>query len=217
MHRLFAIALIAVSGIAASPFQPEHQMASIHEIKRAAERAAALTRQLLAFGRAQKLERSIVDLNVVITDITTMFTRLLGADIELVAEPAGEPVTIETDRTQLEQAFLNLAVNARDAMPKGGRFTMSVWAGEDAAGTTSAVLKVSDTGTGISSDAQPHIFEPFYTTKDVGQGSGLGLAMVYGFVEQSGGRIRFETSAGRGTAFELTFPLASPAHSTAGA
>jgi signal transduction histidine kinase len=187
-------------------------MASIHEIKRAAERAASLTRQMLAFSRGQKLERSIVDLNVVITEITSMFMRLLGGDIEVVAQPADGPVTVMTDRAQLEQALLNLAVNARDAMPDGGRLTMTVSRAEDKAGQATGVLKVKDTGTGITTDAQPHIFEPFFTTKDVGQGSGLGLSMVYGFVENSGGTIRFDTAPGSGTTFEIAFSLTKQEH-----
>jgi signal transduction histidine kinase len=191
------------------------QMASIHEIKRAAERAAGLTRQMLAFSRGQKLERSIVDLNLVITEITSMFMRLLGGDIEVVAQPAAGPVTVMTDRAQLEQALLNLAVNARDAMPDGGRLTMTVSRAEDKAGQATGVLKVKDTGTGITTDARPHIFEPFFTTKDVGQGSGLGLSMVYGFVENSGGTIRFDTAPGGGTTFEIAFPLTTQEHRAA--
>ena len=185
------------------------QLASVHEIRKAAERAASLTRQLLAFGRVQKLESSIVDLNVVVTGMREMFTRLLGGGIEVVAQPADAPVTITTDRPQLEQALLNLAVNARDAMPDGGRFTMAVSRREDAAGQATGVLTIGDTGSGIAVEAQPHVFEPFFTTKDVGQGSGLGLSMVYGFVQQSGGTIRFESTVGTGTLFEMAFPLAA--------
>ena len=187
------------------------QAASISEIQRAAERAARLTRQLLAFGRRQKLDVSVVDLNVVVSDMTTLFGRVLGGDIQVDAEPANGPVTIMTDRAQLEQALLNLAVNARDAMPEGGTLRVSVASRQDGAGRMVGVLSVADTGSGIPADAQPHIFEPFFTTKDVGQGSGLGLAMVYGFVQQAGGTIHFSTAVGQGTTFELSFPLAPQA------
>jgi signal transduction histidine kinase len=193
------------------------QMASIKEIQRAAERAAELTRQLLAFGRRSPLQPAVVDLNVVITEIRAMFTRLLGGDIEVVATPADSPVTVMTDRAQLEQALLNLAVNARDAMPNGGRLTMGVARGQSAAGRPTGLLMVGDTGSGIPEDAQAHVFEPFFTTKDVGQGSGLGLSMVYGFMEQSGGTVRFETVVDHGTTFELAFPLAAPAPIVRGA
>src|SRR5260221_6126368 len=184
---------------------------SVVEIQHAAERAAGLTRQLLAFGRRQKLEPASVDLNVVARDMVTLLARVLGGDIEVPADTGTEPVTVATDRAQLEQAVLNLAVNARDAMPDGGRLVMSVTKGQAADGRLAGVLRVADTGTGIAPEVRPHIFDPFFTTKDVGQGSGLGLAMVYGFVQQSGGTIELDSTIGVGTTFELTFPLA-PAH-----
>ncbi len=184
---------------------------SVVEIQHAAERAAGLTRQLLAFGRRQKLEPASVDLNVVARDMVTLLARVLGGDIEVRADTGTEPVTVATDRAQLEQAVLNLAVNARDAMPDGGRLVMSVTKGQAADGRLAGVLRVADTGTGIAPEVRPHIFDPFFTTKDVGQGSGLGLAMVYGFVQQSGGTIELDSTIGVGTTFELTFPLA-PAH-----
>jgi signal transduction histidine kinase len=186
----------------------EDLLESVTEIRKAAERAASVTRQLLAFGRRQWLEISAVDLNDVIGSMTTLLKRVLGGDIEVRAEPAPAPVVVTIDRGQLEQALLNLAVNARDAMPGGGRLSLSA-AVEWRDGADVAVLRVRDTGTGIPADVQPHVFEPFYTTKDVGQGSGLGLAMVYGFVRQTGGTIHFDTAEGRGTTFELTFPLAA--------
>jgi signal transduction histidine kinase len=187
------------------------QMAAVHEIKNAAERAATLTRQLLAFGRRQRLESTTVDLNAVVHDMQALFTRVLGGAIDVVAEPADGPVTVITDHAQLEQALLNLAVNARDAMPDGGKLTMSVAHGRNGAGEATGLIRVTDTGSGIPPEAQPHIFDPFYTTKDVGQGSGLGLAMVHGFVEQSGGTVRFETTVGQGTTFELAFPVVARA------
>ncbi|HEX9365019.1 MAG TPA: ATP-binding protein, partial [Vicinamibacterales bacterium] len=144
-------------------------------------------------------------------DMVTLLARVLGGDIEVRADTGTEPVTVATDRAQLEQAVLNLAVNARDAMPDGGRLVMSVTKGQAADGRLAGVLRVADTGTGIAPEVRPHIFDPFFTTKDVGQGSGLGLAMVYGFVQQSGGTIELDSTIGVGTTFELTFPLA-PAH-----
>ncbi len=179
----------------------------VHEIQLAAARAAGLTGQLLAFSRNQKLQPTSVNLNEVIDHLSPLFMRLLGGDIAVDAAPDPGPVTIMADRAQLEQALLNLAVNARDAMPEGGRLRLSTSARQDADGRPIGVLLVTDTGTGISADAQAHVFEPFFTTKDVGAGSGLGLAMVYGFVQECGGTIRFETVAGQGTTFALTFPL----------
>ena len=183
---------------------------SVTEIQHAAERAAALTRQLLAFGRRQKLEPVLVDLNAVAGDMVSLLSRVLGGQIEVRAETAVEPVTVTTDRAQLEQALLNLAVNARDAMPEGGSLVLSVARRQARDGRLVGVMRVADTGTGIAMEARPHIFEPFFTTKELGRGSGLGLAMVYGFAQQSGGTIQFESTVGVGTTFELTFPLAPP-------
>jgi two-component system, cell cycle sensor histidine kinase and response regulator CckA len=186
-----------------------HLHTSVAEIKHAAERAAALTRQLLAFSRRQRLEPVAVDLNAVARDMVALLARVLGGEIEVRAAPAPEPVTVATDRAQLEQALLNLAVNARDAMPDGGRLTLSVSRVEKD-GALLGVIRVSDTGSGIPPEARAHIFDPFFTTKEVGRGSGLGLAMVYGFVQQSGGTIHFDTADGAGTTFDLTFPLGAP-------
>jgi len=185
---------------------------SVGQIQNAAERAAALTRQLLAFSRRQKLEPSPVDLNLVACDMVALLSRVLGGQIEVRAETGAEPVTVVTDRAQLEQALLNLAVNARDAMPEGGSLVLTVSrrpAGDR--GRALGVLQVADTGIGIPPEVRAHIFDPFFTTKEVGRGSGLGLAMVYGFIQQSGATIAFETTIGKGTTFELTFPLAAPA------
>ena len=183
-------------------------MESVNELRKASDRASSVTRQLLAFGRRQRLAKTAVDLNDTITSMTAMFGRVLGGDIGVCADVSGAPVIVTIDRAQLEQALLNLAVNARDAMPEGGRLTLSV-AREARGAQFVAVLRVADTGSGIPPDAQPHVFDPFFTTKEVGQGSGLGLAMVYGFVKQTGGTIRFDTAPGAGTTFELTFPLAA--------
>jgi signal transduction histidine kinase len=183
---------------------------SVAEIQHAAERAAALTRQLLAFGRRQKLEPAPVDLNAVARDMVSLLGRVLGGDIEVRADAAAGPVMVTTDRAQLEQALLNLAVNARDAMPDGGRLRLTVAQRRADDGNMVGVLKVADTGTGIRPEVRAHIFDPFFTTKEFGRGSGLGLAMVYGFVQQSGGAIRVDSTIGAGTTFELTFPLSAP-------
>ena len=150
------------------------------------------------------------DLNDVARNMVSLLARVLGGQIEVRANPDVEPVMVTTDRAQLEQALLNLAVNARDAMPDGGRLVMTVTRRQAPGAAGFGVLTVADTGTGIQPEIQPHIFDPFFTTKDVGRGSGLGLAMVYGFVEQSGGTIRFDSAIGAGTTFELAFPLAAP-------
>jgi signal transduction histidine kinase len=142
--------------------------------------------------------------------MVSLLSRVLGGEIEVRVEAGAEPVTIETDRAQLEQALLNLAVNARDAMPEGGRLVLSV-SRQARDGQMAAVMAVTDTGTGIALDVRGHIFDPFFTTKEVGRGSGLGLAMVYGFVQQSGGAIQVYSTVGGGTTFELAFPLAPPA------
>ena len=184
-------------------------LTSVIEIQNAAERAAALTRQLLAFGRRQTLASSPVDLNDVARSMVSLLARVLGGQIDVRATTADDPVTVTTDRAQLEQALLNLAVNARDAMPDGGRLVLTVTRRHAPAGAEFGVLTVADTGTGILPEIQPHIFDPFFTTKDVGRGSGLGLAMVYGFVQQSGGTVQFNSAVGAGTTFELAFPLAT--------
>jgi signal transduction histidine kinase len=182
-------------------------MESVDEIRSAADRASGVTRQLLAFGRRARLQPEVIDLNVTIQEMASLFARVLGGDIETKARPCDETVTILADRRQLEQALLNLAVNARDAMPDGGRLTLAADRREDDRGRALGVVTVRDTGTGIPADVQPHIFDPFFTTKEVGQGSGLGLAMIYGFMQQTGGSVHFESADGAGTLFELSFPL----------
>jgi len=187
---------------------------AVAEIQAAADRAVKLTRQLLAFGRRQMLTPSKVDLNSVVLEMASLLQRVLGGEISLVTSLADAPVYVILDRSQREQAILNLAVNARESMPEGGRLTMStsrraVDRAEqpDITPGNYGVLAVSDTGTGMSPDVQRHIFEPFFSTKEVGQGSGLGLSMVYGFVRQSGGYVHLRSQAGAGSTFELAFPF----------
>ena len=188
----------------------------IEEICKAADRAHGLTRQLLAFSRKQILEPKVISLNTVVSDVQKLLARLIGEDIDLVTDLGRELGSVRVDPGQMEQVVINLAVNARDAMPNGGRITLGT-ANIDltqrlARGHLSVepgryvVLSVSDTGHGMDEDVQSHLFEPFFTTKEVGKGTGLGLSMVYGIIEQSGGHIMFDSTPGVGTTFTLYFP-----------
>jgi CheY-like chemotaxis protein len=182
----------------------------VGEILRGARRAASLTAQLLAFSRKQVLRSEVLDLNKVVTRMTTMLRPLLGSSLHLVTLPAPRAVPVLADRTQLEQVLMNLALNARDAMQGGGTLTIEI--GITPAGTgvpQRAMLVVSDTGVGMSPEVVARIFEPFFTTKPPGQGSGLGLATVHGIVRQSGGTVDVESRVGEGTSFTITLPLAA--------
>ncbi len=175
------------------------------EIRAAGDRAAALTQQLLAFSRKQVLEVRVVDLNGIISGIARMLRRTIGADIELVIRLAPDLAPVRADPTQMEQVLLNLAVNSRDAMPEGGRLTISTMNVEMASGP-GVRIRVEDTGVGMSEEVRTHLFEPFYTTKDVGKGTGLGLSTAYGIVQQSGGEIAVESQVGRGSVFLIDLP-----------
>jgi len=188
----------------------------LEEIRRAGERATSLTGQLLAFSRKQILERKVLDLNRQVEQVERMLKRLIGEDIELISDLEPELAHIEADPSQLEQVIVNLAVNARDAMPDGGtlrvatrrvRLTeaLSTELAEIPPGSYT-VLSVSDSGCGIPHRDLPHIFEPFFTTKAQGKGTGLGLATVFGIVSQSGGHTLVESRPGQGTTFDLFFP-----------
>jgi PAS domain S-box-containing protein len=186
---------------------------SVVEIVKAAERAATLTRQLLAFSRQQVLEMHILDVGAVIADTEKMLKRLIGEDIEVVVVKPAALGRVKANSGQIEQVVLNLAVNARDAMPGGGRLTLELADADLDAPLAAAqdsippgryvVLSVSDTGTGMDAETVGHIFEPFFTTKEKGKGTGLGLATVYGIVRQTGGYVAVETSPGAGTTFRI--------------
>ena len=179
----------------------------VEAIVRAGESAAGLTRQLLAFSRHQVLVPTVIDVNALIRQLEQMLRRLIGEDIELVADLEPRLARIRADAGQIEQVLMNLVVNARDAMPGGGRLTLSTrnHPAADAA-VTHVVLKVADTGCGIDSAVMAHLFEPFFTTKEEGKGTGLGLATVYGIVHQSGGHLEVESAPGEGASFVVYLP-----------
>jgi len=188
----------------------------IGQIDRSADRATTLTRQLLAFSRLQVLQPQVINLNSVVEEMGKLLPRLIGEDIELILRPNQKVGTIRADASQMEQVIMNLAVNARDAMPNGGKLLVETSNCElDQAYTSShplmkpgsyVLLDVTDTGTGMDEEIQAHIFEPFFTTKEKGKGTGLGLATVYGIVKQSGGFIWVYSELGKGTSFKIYLP-----------
>ena len=186
------------------------------EIHKAADRAAGLTRQLLAFSRQQVLQPTVIEVNKLVGDLEKMLRRLLGEDVELTTRLAPTTGRVKADPGQLEQVIMNLAVNARDAMPTGGKLTLETGNMDlDESYATDhyparagpfVMLAVSDTGIGMSEETQAHMFEPFFTTKEKGKGTGLGLATVYGIIKQSGGFVWVYSELGHGTTFKLYLP-----------
>jgi PAS domain S-box-containing protein len=194
----------------------------VDEILRSGQRAASLTRQLLAFSRQQVLEPKIIDLNAVVADVEKLLRRLIGEDIELNTTLEHDSKRVKADQGQLEQVLLNLAVNARDAMPEGGKLTLTtrnVHMSEHDVKRYSYPFKsgdyvqliMSDTGIGMDAATQARMFEPFFTTKEKGKGTGLGLATVYGVVKQSDGYIDVQSQLGKGTTFTIYLPAVTPA------
>ncbi len=188
-------------------------MQDLHEVRKAAERMASLTHQLLAFSRQQVLLPETVELDGAVADSQSLLQRLIGTNIEIVVQLAPGARWVKVDRAQFLQVLMNLAINARDAMPDGGKLVIATGTrtAEPARGADAgpyAMLTVTDSGAGIAADDMPHIFEPFFTTKGIGEGTGLGLATVHGIVAQSRGVIWAESGVGVGTTFTVLLPLA---------
>jgi signal transduction histidine kinase len=210
-------AVVGFSELALARLEQAHPLRRyVEEIRRAGKRASALTSQLLAFSRKQVLQPRVLDLNEVVAEVETLLQRLIGEDVELVSvlDPGLAP--IEADPGQLEQVIMNLAINARDAMPTGGKLTIETAnASLDADYAAShfdvepgayVLLAVSDNGIGMDAETQARIFEPFYTTKEQGKGTGLGLATVFGIIKQSGGDISVYSEPGHGTTIKIYLP-----------
>ena len=214
-NNILTIILGHASLLAMTPLEPK-ALVSANQIKQASERAAGLTRQLLAFGRKQIVNPRPLDLNRVVGGMTEMLGRLLGEDISLQLNFSSEPAVVEADPTMLEQILLNLSVNSRDAMPRGGRLAIRISLREvdtaylrksvEATAGRFVCLSHTDTGGGIPPENIQRIFEPFFTTKELGKGTGLGLATVYGIVKQHKGWIEVESDLGKGTTFNIFLP-----------
>jgi len=216
--------IISYTTMLAADADPASAVAQdLHEIKKAGERAADLTRQLLAFSRQQVLAPAVLDLNEIIAKMDKLLRRVIGEDVELRTIPGPSLGKTKADPGQIEQVIMNLVVNARDAMPEGGKLiveTRNVDLDEAYALRNLGVrpgphvmLSVSDTGVGIDDATRTRIFEPFFTTKEQGKGTGLGLSTVFGIVKQSGGNISVESQPGRGTTFRLYFARTNEAPS----
>ena len=204
---------------------PPPMLKKIENIDRAADRAAALTRQLLAFSRMQVLQPRVMNINGVVEEMGKLLPRLIGEDIELILRTSPDLGVIRADGSQMEQVIMNLAVNARDAMPSGGKLVIET-SNADLDRAYSSVhplvqpgryvlLAVSDTGTGMDAQTQARIFEPFFTTKGQGKGTGLGLSTVYGVVKQSGGYVWVYSEIGKGTSFKIYLPRVDQAEDAA--
>jgi len=195
----------------------EGQRTALEQIRRSAERGGALTNQLLAFSRRQPLQPRVIHLNELVVQIEKLLRRLIGEDIELVTIPAAARDVVEADPGRLEQVIMNLAVNARDAMPDGGKLTIetgTVQLSESFPARQLGVkpggyvtISIVDTGVGMDEEIQSHLFEPFFTTKSPGRGTGLGLATAYGIIRQSGGAIGFFSELGLGTTARIYLPM----------
>lgn len=201
--------------------------ADIEQVLRSARRASQLTQQLLAFSRRQMITERVVNLNEQIAEMNKMLHRLIGEDVELTTVPQPDLWTVKADPVQIEQVIINLAVNARAAMPDGGRLTIGTanvrlaasgkGAEEESTDGDYVMVSVTDTGVGMTPEVRMHMFEPFFTTKPVGEGTGLGLATVYGIVKQHGGRITVESEPGQGSTFRVYLPRVAEARPAAAA
>jgi nitrogen-specific signal transduction histidine kinase len=211
--------ILSYSGMLAEDLEPsDPRRQDLLEIKAAGERAATLTQQLLAFSRRQVLQPRVVDLNQIVAGVEKMLRRVIGEDVELIVVSSPAPAKVNVDRGQMEQVIVNLAVNARDAMPTGGKLTIAIasvelseaFASEHAgvAAGPHILLSVTDTGCGMDAATQGRAFEPFFTTKERGKGTGLGLPTVFGIVRQSAGTIWLYSEPGKGTTFKIYLPLA---------
>lgn len=226
-NNLLTVIRGQIEVISGETFNGDELYRRLKEVERAAERATTLVSQLLAFSRRQVLQAKILNLNHVIASMTEMLSRLIAEDIELVFRPEPELWTVKIDPGQLEQILMNLAANARDAMPQGGQLTIETHnipaesVARDLASdqpTAYVLLTVRDTGHGMDAATKARIFEPFFTTKEVGKGTGLGLSVVYGVVQQSGGQVSVESEPSVGTAFQIMLPryIGTPEHTPKG-
>ncbi len=215
-NNLLTVILGNVALVELTKGRSHHEQELIQEIGLAAERAANLTRQMLTFSRRQVMQARPLDLNTTVAEMARMLRRILGEAITLQFESSAGLPAVQADAGMMEQVLMNLAINARDAMPTGGRLTIRTGVKTlsddearqtpDAAPGRFACVAVSDTGSGIAPDSVPHIFEPFFTTKEAGKGTGLGLATVYGIVRQHRGWVRVASVVGKGTTFEVFLP-----------
>ena len=221
-NNILTVILLQTELITGRGGLPEAAREGLQQIRAAAERAANLTRQLLLFSRRQVMQPRDLDLNEVVRNLAKMLQRIIGEDVHLELRPYPAPLMTRADAGMLEQVLMNLAVNARDAMPQGGRLIIETAPKEFTAEEVAALpdarpghyvgVRVSDTGCGIPPEILPRIFEPFFTTKEPGKGTGLGLATVFGIVKQHGGCLQVASEPGRGTTFEVFLPaLAEPA------
>jgi PAS domain S-box-containing protein len=226
-NNILAAIMMQVGLASDEPGLPPPAREFLNDIRTSAERAASLTRQLLLFSRQQVLQTGQLDLNQVVTGLAKLLQRFLREDIRLQLSLHPSPLPVQADASMLDQVLLNLAVNARDAMPAGGLLAIetrqTVLTDEDARLLADAspgqyaCLRVTDTGTGIAPEHLPHVFEPFFTTKEAGKGTGLGLATVFGIVKQHHGVVRVSSQVGRGTTFEIMLPRSAAASDAASA
>jgi two-component system cell cycle sensor histidine kinase/response regulator CckA len=209
--------ILGYTGLALDePHPGERWRSDLEEVRRAGERASELTQQLLAFSRQQVLQTKVLDLSQVVLDMEKLLRRLLGEDIELSLQTARQPALVDMGPGQVEQIIMNLAVNARDAIPHGGRLQIETEGIELSAPAAASrpglapgpyvVLSVADNGIGMDASTREHIFEPFFTTKEMGKGTGLGLSTVYGIVKQSKGHISLHSELGQGSTFKVYLP-----------